>query len=168
MQNKSPDRRDFLRWKWLKGAATSMFDPADFGDPVNTASYSLCIYHGGALLEEVHVPAGGTCGSKPCWKPLRNHLVPPPRLLRAYKYKYKDKKRLTNGVMKLLLRGGTEGKAKVVFKAKGPNLPDLELGLNEPVVVELINSETSVCFSDSYSGSAIRFNDDRKFKAKNK
>jgi hypothetical protein len=155
-----------VKFKWRKGAATSMKDPAEFGDPVHTASYSLCIYHGGALLEELHVPAGGTCGSKPCWKPLRNHLQPPPPVLRAYKYR--DKKRLTDGVLKVLLRGGTEGKAAVVFKGSGPNLPDPVLGLNQPVVAEVINSETSVCWSDTYSGSMIKRNDAKKFKAKRK
>jgi hypothetical protein len=166
LQDKSPDRRDLVKWKWRKGAATSMTNPAEFGDPVHTAAYSLCIYHGGVLLEELHVPAGGTCGSKPCWKPLRNHLQPPPSILRAYKYR--DKKRLTNGVLKVILRGGAEGKATVIFKGSGANLPDPGLGLNEPVAVELINSETTVCWGDTYGAPLIKRNDAKKFKAKRK
>lgn len=164
LQDKSPDRKDMVKWKWLKGAATSMKDPAEFGDPLATASYSLCIYHGGVLLEELYVPAGGTCGSKPCWKPLRNHLQPPPKILRAYKYR--DKNRQADGVLKVLLRGGAEGKARVIFKARGPNVPDPGLGLNEPVLVELINSETPVCWSDTYSGAAVFRNDPLQFKGK--
>jgi hypothetical protein len=169
IQDKSPDKKDFVRFKWLDGM-TSIKDPAEFGDPTTTTSYSLCIYHGGQLLEEIHVPADGTCGSKPCWKPLRNHLQPPPPILRAYKYK--DKTKSKDGVLKLLLRSNKAGKsnARVVLKAFGVNVPDpgLGIGLNEPVVAQMINSDTSVCWTDDYSGSKVRRNDSKQFKGKRK
>lgn len=43
--------KDKLVWKWLKGQATSQ---AEFGDPLTSTDYALCIYAGttSALLEE--------------------------------------------------------------------------------------------------------------------
>ena len=140
-----------LIWKWSKGQQT---DAVNFGDPVNGATgYSLCVYAGttAAVVMEANVPAGGTCAGKDCWKSTSKG----PR--------YKDRSRTNDGLQTLLLKAGPTGRAKVVVKGKGANLPVPPLGLGLPVTVELKNSNDE-CWSSAY-GSAIK-NDSSQFKAK--
>ena len=54
LKDKADDAKDFLLWKWLKGAAT---DEAEFGDPVTTHTYELCIYDGTGLVAGATAPA---------------------------------------------------------------------------------------------------------------
>ena len=61
---------------------------------------------------------------------------------------------------------GIPSKAEVLVKAKGDNMPDPGPSLSEPVVVELVNSETGVCFGAAYSGAEIIKNESHMFKAK--
>src|SRR5262245_21303839 len=82
-------------WKWGAGTATSI---ADFGDPVHATSYSLCIYDSGSLVKTIPIPAGGTCGTKPCWS------------LNAKGFKWKSK---TSATLQLLvLKPGSNGSAQ--------------------------------------------------------
>jgi len=56
-----------VRSSWTHGAATSQ---SDFGDPVTTTSYAVCLYDApSSLFLGLRVPAGGMCGAAPCWKP---------------------------------------------------------------------------------------------------
>jgi hypothetical protein len=111
---------DAIRWTWPKGEAT---DVAAFGDPLASDGYLLCLYDGSAeLIFDATAPAGGTCGTKPCWK---GTGTPPG----ATGFRYKDKERTPEGVLKLVLKAGIEGKAKVVMKGGGPNLSAGALGL---------------------------------------
>ena len=59
---------DLVTWKWVDGAATAV---ADFGDPVGSDDYAFCVYDLSqatpSLLFRSTIPAGGTCGKKPCW-----------------------------------------------------------------------------------------------------
>jgi hypothetical protein len=41
------DSKDLLKWKWAKGSAT---DVTDFGDPVTTDAYFLCVYDAGVRV----------------------------------------------------------------------------------------------------------------------
>lgn len=69
-----PDKKDRLNWKYVKGAATTL---ADFGDSTTTTSYVLCVYDSAAAAQPLLLapaPAGGTCGTKPCWKPIKGGL----------------------------------------------------------------------------------------------
>src|SRR5207244_866185 len=65
-----------FRWRW---AAPEPWPPGDIGVPGldPKAGYTLCIYdHQSAprvrrratLVAALRVPAGGTCGRKPCWR----------------------------------------------------------------------------------------------------
>ena len=64
-----PDAADTLTWNWFRGSATQK---GEFGDPLSTTNYDLCVYDESAgtpeLVMSEHVAAGATCGSKPCWK----------------------------------------------------------------------------------------------------
>ena len=65
LSDRSPSDKDKLAWSWSKGEATNK---ADFGNPLATDDYVLCLYEDGALVQSFDVPAGGICGSKSCWK----------------------------------------------------------------------------------------------------
>jgi len=63
------DGSDALTWAWTKGKITPK---ADFGGPLTTTGYDLCIYDGTATpIVQAHVEPGGLCGPRPCWKPTR-------------------------------------------------------------------------------------------------
>jgi hypothetical protein len=109
------DAKDGLVFKWSKGG---VLDPmSDLGDPVAGGThYALCIYDeiGGApaSVVEAHVPPGGTCGTRPCWKANPVGL------------KYGDKLLAADGILKMTLKGDAvmPGKSKVSVKGKGEPL----------------------------------------------
>jgi hypothetical protein len=72
LQDKTPDKGDQLSWKWVGGAATP---ESDYGDPLGTDDYALCVYDDGALIMSASADAGGLCGKKPCWKDKKKGFV---------------------------------------------------------------------------------------------
>ncbi len=61
-KDKAPanDKDKFL-WKWIKGSVTAK---ADFGTPLTSTSYQLCVYDGtSTVIFDAAAPAGGLCGS---------------------------------------------------------------------------------------------------------
>jgi hypothetical protein len=55
--NVGDDGKDKLVWKWVRGEAISQ---TEFGDPMDTAAYALCVYADGALVGEAVVPASAS------------------------------------------------------------------------------------------------------------
>ena len=150
LENRSPDTKDQLLWKWAKGAATSR---AELGDPLASTRYDLCVYDGTpSLIASALAPAGGTCGGRPCWK------------ARASGFSYTRKDLLPNGIFKLDLRAGVDGHARITLKGKGEPLtmPTLPLG-TLPVTVELHGA--GICWSATYDGGVQR-NEAGLFKAR--
>lgn len=151
----SNDAKDKLSWKWIKGEATS---PPELGDPTATTEYSLCLYAGStsALIRQVDVPV-----SAALWEPIGDKG-----------YKYKHKLAAFDGTKKVLLKGSEKNRSKAIFKGVGFALPDLLPGTlpfageDFPVVVELINNETGVCFGSSFDAGDVKKNVAEKFKAK--
>ena len=141
-------------WSWKKGEATTL---ANFGAPADHDTYALCIYDesGGepaALLFAAVAPAGGSCGSKPCWRASgKNKLV------------YRDPAATPDGVTALTLGAGARGKASIAAKGKGANLGLPFLPLPLPLRVQLQSGSTA-CFEATFSTSAR--NDAKAFKAK--
>jgi hypothetical protein len=85
---------------------------------------SLCIYDGSGNLAGELVAAGptSTCAEgAPCWKSIGAAPNDPNGPGKGYAYK--DTNADTDGVQKLLYKGGDAGKPKVIVKAKGPSLP---------------------------------------------
>lgn len=146
---------DKLVWKWIKGAATAV---EDFGDPLASTAYTLCIYDetGGtpSLALTAFVPAGGVCDGKPCWSVIGKG------------FKYKDPGAANAGINALLLKFGEAGKAKIVAKGKDDNLdtPSLPLAQDQRVIVQLKN-QVGVCWEASYGAPATK-HDDTQFKDK--
>jgi len=151
VKNNSPDNRDLLLWKWLKGESTVA---ADFGDPTTSTDVRLCVFDDGELVAGALAPAGGSCAGKPCWKATGDRG-----------FKYKDKEQTPTGLKVLKLKAGETGKAKIIAKAKGElvNLPGLPL--SGPVLVQL-SAEGASCFEAQYELSDFKKNDGKKAKAK--
>ena len=141
---------DKLTWKWLKGAATAA---PEFGDPTTSTDYALCIYAGtsAGLIVEADVAMSSTLWTS----------------AGAKGFKYTDAAGSADGIQKVVLAAGAAGKAKVLVKGKGANLPDPPAGpFSLPVTVQLVNSSTSVCFEAVYTAADVLKTDEEQFKAK--
>jgi hypothetical protein len=143
-----------LRWKWL-GGSTAVALPA-FGDPVNgSTAYHLCLYDTGvgapSLAFSATVPAGGTCGTRPCWKQIRN------------RFSYTNAAATPDGVRQLSLQAtGTTG-ASIMVAGRGSNLhtpvsADGVYLLREfpEVIVQLQRSDSLSCWEAVFTGPPIR------------
>lgn len=138
IKNDTDDRKDKILWKWSKGEATTK---DEFGDPLLTDTYELCVYSDG-LLSTGSVPPGGTCdknGKKPCWKELSSG------------YKYKDALATPAGITGVQLKAGDAGKAKIKVGGKGANLnlPQTDQIVSS-MVVQLVNNTTGECFDAGF------------------
>ena len=150
--NPDRDAADLVVWKWIKGQETTL---ADFGDPTTTDDYTLCVFDAGDPILNASVPAGGTCGSLPCWRPLG-----------ASGFKYINRDRTPDGMLKVLLRSGADGKAKIIVKGKGENLPFPAsfLPLHTPVSVQL-QSASGTCWETNHVSTGPLLNTTEQFKA---
>jgi len=149
VQSSSNDAQDKLLFKWMKGPQTAQ---TDFGDPLHTADYALCLYTGTqhTLLTHVTIPASATK-----WAPRSDRG-----------YRYKDGGGTAAGVIKALLKSGEAGKSLVQVKGKGVNLPDPVFSfLPLPVTAQLVNSQTNTCFEAVYQSADLKKNDAGRFKA---
>src|SRR5262249_32514487 len=134
LKDKSPDSKDKLVWKWVKGQSTTQ---SEFGVPSGTTQYALCIHAGtsAALLASYNVPADAMKWSA----------------LGTKGYKYTDPAGSAAGITKGLLKGSTHDKAKCLMKGKGTNLADFDLTmLVDPVTVQLVNSANTTCFESTF------------------
>jgi hypothetical protein len=141
LKNKTPDKKDALNWKWVKGAATTL---GDFGAPLTTTGYAICVYDASANSQPrlfSFAPPGGTCLGKPCWKTIKNG------------YKYKDSKLLDpDGIGGITLKAGAASYAKALVKGKGANLGMPSLPLTTPVIVQLKkNDDPGICWDAQFS-----------------
>jgi len=151
LKDKSPDTKDKLVWKWVKGQSTTQ---DAFGVPTGTTQYALCIHAGtaAALLASYNVP-----GDAMKWSAIGTKG-----------YKYTDPAGSAAGITKVLLKGSAQDKAKCLVKGKGTNLDDFDLtDLIDPVTVQLVNSANTTCFESTFQqADFIKFGDPVQFKAK--
>jgi len=145
LKDRLPDTHDLLTWKWTRGEATLK---ADFGDPLTSTEYALCLYDetvATPVLKLVaNIPAGGTCAGKPCWKEI------------AHGFKYTNKNATPDGVTLLVLKEGLEGLAQIHLKAMGGNvdMPTLPLNQDTTITVQLKNDE-GTCWEAEFSAPSI-------------
>jgi hypothetical protein len=151
---KISDKTDLVTWRWR---TTGNIAIADFGDPVNTTDYSFCVYAGASptLIMELRAPAGGTCGTKPCWKSKG-----------AKGFRYKDKDRTPDGITKLVLRTSVAPLSDIVLRARGANVPIPPLNLTQPVIAQLQKDDGPECWEAVYSAPPLK-NNASKFQDKN-
>ena len=116
-----------------KGAPTRTLPPtaataADFGDPLRTTAYTLCLFDGAddSPMVRLHagVPAGGTCGGKPCWKATGRKG-----------FRFRSKPPTTEGLSGFSLRAGRM--PRIVASAHGASLALPALPYTPPVTVQL-------------------------------
>ena len=145
LQDRVPDDKDSLQWKWSAGAAT---DKSDFGNPLSADAYDLCIYDAGALVASQTMPQGGFCGTKPCWAS------------KTTSFSYKDKERTPAGIEKALLKAGAAGKASIQVKGKGASLGLPSLApLTGPLDVQLRRRDGGICFGTRFSAPFAKQSD---------
>jgi len=156
LKDGTDDAADSVKWTWASGAATAL---GDFKDPVGgTASMEFCVYDGSGSSQPrlgSRLLAGGTCGTKPCWK-----------LSGPTGYALANKAGMPEGVTKAKYVSGAAGKAKVQIAGKGIPLPMPVLGLTLPVTVQLLIDDglTTECWQTTYPAALL--NDAATFRAK--
>jgi hypothetical protein len=131
-----------VKWEWRQGQATSA---GEFGDPVHTAEYALCVYAGtgAGTVAELMIPAGSQ------WAPSRGG------------YTYTDPARAADGVAKVVLKGSRRDHARAALRARGATVPPLGLanGLQTPVILQLINTDTATCLESVFESDDVRANE---------
>ena len=118
--------------------------------------FGICVYDASVSAQPLvagAVLAGGTCGSKPCWKSI------------AGGYRYNNKAATADGITDLKLRLSASGELHMVVKGKGAALPLPTLGLTTPVHVQLVIDDGTgkTCWQSSFT-STLK-NDAAIFKA---
>jgi hypothetical protein len=138
IRDKSPDKGDSVTWKWTKGPVTTK---AEFGSPLTSDDYALCIYDAGAAVASVVADAGGICGTRPCWKE------------KTTGFGYTNRLMSSSGAKTVNLKEGLiAGRATITFQGSGAKLalPDLD-ELAGPVTVQLHRSGGGPCFGATFS-----------------
>jgi hypothetical protein len=149
LQNRADNAKDRVLFKWNKGP---QLEKAEFGDPLATADYALCLYTGPQRTPLAHATVPHDAGK---WSPLGDRG-----------YRYKDSGGSAAGVTKILLKGGAAGKSLAQVKGKGANLPDPTFSnLPLPVTAQLVNSQTNTCLEATYQTADVKKNDGGRFKA---
>jgi len=131
-RSSSKPTKNKVVWQWRKGQATTI---ADFGLPADTTDYLLCIYSGTGASGYA-IPAGAN------WGPLGTKG-----------FKYKDGTAAADGIGKVVLKSGDDGKAQMQVSGKGPNLPDATLPLALPVTAQLVNSSNDICYTSTFAAA---------------
>jgi hypothetical protein len=127
--------KDSLAWSWTAGAPVG---DQEFGAPATTTDLHMCIYDERGLVLSATAPAGGTCGSKPCWKESKKKL------------RYSDKGATPDGLRKLSLKPGDAGKARIKVAGKGEALGIDALDIEGEVTVRLGRSDGTPCWEARY------------------
>jgi len=141
-----------LLWKWQNGPA---LEQSDFGDPTGSVTrYSLCLYAGTGAAEispEVPGPTG--------WQAVSTKG-----------YKFRDPDAGGDGISKVLLKGNSAGKSKLLVKGKGANLDldalPLDVASTDSLLVQLIRSDDPACWETTFPFASIDDDSPAQFKAK--
>ena len=145
--------KDRLQWKWNKGSATSL---ADFGDPVTSDEYALCLYNDTGLRGTLVIPPGGTCNGKPCWRATS----------KGFEYKNNVALPLPDGITRLVLRPGPDGRAGIQAQGRGAelSLPPLDV-FTGTLRLQLRNRTTGLCWDATFP-PPFQLHNDERLKAK--
>lgn len=71
-----------------------------------------------------------------------------------------------DGLQKATFKSSLLGRAKMLIKGKGANLPDPTLPLTAPVTVQLVNDTPGACWEATYDAGDVRKASPTVFKAK--
>ena len=145
-----------LTWRWYSGSAPL----AEFGDPIVSTSYSLCIYDSinrvPSLTFRSLVDPGGQCNRSPCWSRLGTGPLAG--------YRFVDTSGVQYGIQKLVLKGGNPGRDSLQAGGGGE---DLKLPLpvsatryfaqDENVIVQLLN-DIDECWQSTFRPADVVYN----------
>jgi hypothetical protein len=145
--------RSSIKWSWNRGEA---FGAPEIGDPFNDTSYAFCLYDASnAAILSAHAPHGGTCAGFPCWRELTGSGPP---------IEYFHRQTNADGLVRLRLAPGPDGKARAAVLAKGVNLDLPAQPLAAPIVAQIQNS-LGECWSSRFQ-DFVQKNDGKKFVAR--
>jgi hypothetical protein len=136
--DRNPSDNDKLVFSWTKGEATSL---ADYGDPLTTDGYDLCLYEDGVLVQGFEIPSAGICDGRPCWSTSGSGLS------------YRDKELTPDGISTVKLTpGDADGKAKLKIIGKGTRLglPSV-FDLDQTLEVQLQRKDDARCWGASFT-----------------
>ncbi len=143
---------DSVTWRWTGKSTVVLLN--ELGNPLTSTRYSLCVYDetGGvpSLVLGSQAPAGGTCGSKPCWKAT------------ASGFRYQNKSGLPDGIKRISLNatGRRSASARVIGRGLNLLLPAPAnpgfLHQDTRVIVQLQKSDGPECWEVSYTAPAQR------------
>jgi hypothetical protein len=138
----SGGKKNKLLWKWTSSTG---IDAGTLPDPTDDAGYALCLYEDltGVRFAEIVIPADGTK-----WAQRK----------KGDGLQYKDKETTAAGVSKVLIKEAST-KATAQVKGKGENVPFITLPVTAPVVAQLLNGETGLCWQTTSDGTDLRKND---------
>jgi len=125
------DARDQIAWRLNRGGTTSI---EDFGDPLTTDTYSVCMYDESSaaarLVFAATAPANAQCGPAVCWK--RTHDAG---------FSYVDPRGAACGLEQIRVRASARGDTRVAVRGKGAGLvfPRLPVGIPFRVQLNLAN-----------------------------
>jgi 6-phosphogluconolactonase (cycloisomerase 2 family) len=139
------DVKRTLVWKWQDATVPVI------GNPLTTSDVALCVYDGsggGQPLVDAVAPAGGACGTRPCWQSIDGG------------FKYADKERTPDGLQRVQITPKPGQTSTVKVKARGANLPGFTLPLTAPVTVQL-QASTGECLEAMFASVVI--NDGTKY-----
>jgi hypothetical protein len=147
VRDNADNTKDKLVWKLTNADSTTQ---AEFQDPTASTLYAVCLYQNGALTHSVTVPPSVTL-----WAPIS-----------TVGFKYKD---LTGaaaqGIQRIILRGTNDNHTKVIVRGKGSALPDPTPPLTLPVVVQLVNGDSGICWEGTFDNPNIKRNQIGIFKS---
>jgi hypothetical protein len=156
IRKETDPRRDEMAFTWTRGAATS---PSELGDPTAGTQYTVCVWDhvGGAptLVMEMVARAGGECRGRPCWRSLPDGG-----------FRYKAPGLLPNGIRRMTLEPGPQGRSRVVVSAHGTPIPDPPMPFQQSlaITVQIVNSLGN-CWGADYV-SPLQKNTGQRLRAK--
>jgi hypothetical protein len=127
------DDGDEIVWKWMRGASTST---ADLADPVSTAAYELCLFAGSTAAVIAEARIGPNARN---WTPISG---------KGYLYESMGGER--NGIIrKIILKSSDFDRSQIILKGNG--LVDVSILADVPIVVQLHNTQSDVCWSSTFA-----------------
>ena len=151
------DTFDSLDWRWKKGDRTTL---AELGDPTTETGYTFCIFDESGAEPKASMSAkvapDGTCSGKPCWKLLGS--------LGFHGYRFRDSSGAQDGITKIWVKPGEEGRPKAQVLGRGLYLDMPTLPLSLPVSVQL-QTEGAACWEATCESDGVSRNDASQFSA---
>ncbi len=145
-----PDRgRNKVLWKLKRGQATA---GPDFGNPLVDTHYGFCLYDGGGRVLRMEIPANSLY-----WKFASGGFV------------YRNSLLSHDGLRTARLKTSDSDRTKILLKAKGTNIPEIDLAaMTVPVTAQFSSSNGSACWQAVYDSDDVARHDGARFKAKSR